>query len=84
MDDVTLLIDGLGIPESTRWRDGRVLALQLGSGAGPVRDDERRAGLRLRARERAINHPFKHGNQGIGRDWVMNVGKALLPALRLQ
>jgi sugar lactone lactonase YvrE len=30
--DVTLTIDGLGIPESTRWRDGRVWVRNWGSG----------------------------------------------------
>lgn len=32
MGDVTLLIEGLGIPESTRWRDGRVWLCNWGSG----------------------------------------------------
>ena len=32
MDDLTLLTDGLGIPESTRWRDGRVWLCNWGAG----------------------------------------------------
>jgi sugar lactone lactonase YvrE len=32
MGDVSLLIDGLGIPESTRWRDGRVWLCNWGAG----------------------------------------------------
>jgi len=36
MDDVTLLIDGLGIPESTRWRDGRIWLCNWGAGQVPA------------------------------------------------
>jgi sugar lactone lactonase YvrE len=32
VDDVTLLIDGLGIPESTRWHGGRVWLCNWGAG----------------------------------------------------
>src|ERR1700674_4644630 len=38
----------------------------------------------MSTRKRAVDHSFKHGDERIGGKRVMNIGQALLPALRLQ
>ena len=40
--------------------------------------------VRLSTGKGAVDHPFKHRDERVGGKRVMNVGEALLPALRLQ
>src|SRR5947209_5876001 len=49
MGEASVLIDGLGIPESTRWRDGRIWLCNWGSGEvlAVTPDGKREVGARL-------------------------------------